>query len=99
MNVKEPVSTFVEDMIRDLSLTQYVNGVIEEVKERNKGDEEFHQAVEEVLKSLEPVLAKHPEYIEERILERLVEPERQIMFRVPWIYKLIEDIEYNLIAL
>ena len=85
MNVKEPVSTFVEDMIRDLSLTQYVNGVIEEVKERNKGDEEFHQAVEEVLKSLEPVLAKHPEYIEERILERLVEPERQIMFRVPWI--------------
>ena len=85
MNIKEPVSTFVEDMIRDLSLTQYVNGVIEEVKERNKGDEEFHQAVEEVLKSLEPVLAKHPEYIEERVLERLVEPERQIMFRVPWI--------------
>lgn len=85
MNVKEPVSTFVEDMIRDLSLTQYVNGVIEEVKERNKGDEEFHQAVEEVLKSLEPVLVKHPEYIKERILERLVEPERQIMFRVPWI--------------
>lgn len=85
MNVKEQVYTLVEDMIKDFSLTQYVDGVIEKVKERNKGDEEFHQAVEEVLKSLEPVLAKHPEYIEERILERLVEPERQIMFRVPWI--------------
>ena len=84
-NIKETVSSFVEDTTRKLSLAQYVNGVIEEVKKRNKGDEEFHQAVEEVLKSLEPVLDKHPEYIEERILERLVEPERQIMFRVPWV--------------
>ena len=84
-NTKETVSSFVEDTTRKLSLAQYVNGVIEEVKKRNKGDEEFHQAVEEVLKSLEPVLDKHPEYIEERILERLVEPERQIMFRVPWV--------------
>ncbi|MEG2353635.1 MAG: NADP-specific glutamate dehydrogenase [Clostridium sp.] len=59
--------------------------IIDEVKKRNKGDEEFHQAVEEVLHSLEPVLARHPEYMREKVLERLVEPERQIIFRVPWI--------------
>ena len=63
---------------------QCINNVINDVKHRNKGDEEFHQAVEEVLHSLEPVLVKHPEYINESILERLVEPERQIIFRVPW---------------
>ena len=44
MNVKEQVYTLVEDMIKDFSLTQYVDGVIEKVKERNKGDEEFHQS-------------------------------------------------------
>lgn len=85
VKTKEKVCDFVEDLTRELNLTQYVNGVIEEVKKRNKGDQEFHQAVEEVLKSLVPVLDKHPEYVEERILDRLVEPERQIMFRVPWI--------------
>ena len=85
VKTKEQVCDFVENLTRELNLTQYVNGVIEEVKQRNKGDEEFHQAVEEVLKSLIPVLDKNPEYIKERILERLVEPERQIMFRVPWI--------------
>jgi len=56
-----------------------------QVLARNPGESEFHQAVEEVLESLGPVVAKHPEYIEAAILERLCEPERQITFRVPWV--------------
>ncbi len=64
------------------------NSVIQEVYglvlQRNPGEPEFHQAVKEVLDSLEPVLEKHPEYIEAKILERIVEPERQLIFRVPW---------------
>ncbi|MGE0879315.1 MAG: NADP-specific glutamate dehydrogenase [Acidimicrobiia bacterium] len=55
-----------------------------DVVRRNPGEPEFHQAVREVLDSLPPVLAKHPEYAEHRIVERICEPERQIMFRVPW---------------
>ena len=52
---------------------------------RSPGQEELHQTVEEVFTSLIPVLEKNPAYVDEKILERLVEPERQIMFRVPWI--------------
>lgn len=59
--------------------------ILEEVKKRNPYEKEFHQAVEEVLKSLKPVLKKHPEYINSGMLQRFLEPERQIMFRVPWI--------------
>ncbi len=62
-----------------------IQGVYEEVLKRNPGESEFHQAVTEVLDSLEPVLDKHPEYVDAKILERIVEPERQIMFRVPWL--------------
>ncbi len=62
-----------------------VQNILEQVKMRNPGESEFHQAVEEVLHSLEPVLEKHPEYAKAGIVERLVEPERQIMFRVPWV--------------
>ena len=58
--------------------------VYEQVKRRNAGETEFLQAVKEVLDSLGPVLAKHPEYVDAKIAERVVEPERQIMFRVPW---------------
>jgi len=58
--------------------------VYEQVLKRNPGEVEFHQAVKEVLDCLGPVLEKHPEYVEAKILERLVEPERQIIFRVPW---------------
>ena len=61
-----------------------IQGVYEEVLKRNPGEAEFHQAVREVLDSLEPVLEKHPEYVDARILDRIVEPERQFMFRVPW---------------
>jgi glutamate dehydrogenase (NADP+) len=56
----------------------------EQVLRRNGGENEFLQAVKEVLDSLGPVLDRHPEYVEARILDRIVEPERQIMFRVPW---------------
>ncbi|MEW8957070.1 NADP-specific glutamate dehydrogenase [Clostridium sp.] len=67
-----------------LNSKQYIEEVIENVKKRNAGEPEFIQAVEEVLGSLELVLDKNPEYIKGNILERLVEPERQIVFRVPW---------------
>jgi len=55
-----------------------------EVVRRNPGEPEFHQAVREVMSSLGPVLERYPEFIEEKVIERLCEPERQIFFRVPW---------------
>ena len=58
--------------------------VYDRVIRRNPGEPEFHQAVREVLWSLGPVLAKHPEYLERRLIEMICEPERQIIFRVPW---------------
>ncbi len=63
----------------------YVKNVLEQVKEKNAGQPEFIQAVTEVLGTLEPVFEKHPEYEKAGLLERLVEPERAIMFRVPWV--------------
>ena len=64
----------------------YVDEVIEKVVTKNPGEPEFHQAVKEVLESLRPVVEAHEEqYRKEAILERLVEPERQIKFRVPWV--------------
>lgn len=62
----------------------YVDRVIDAVKEKDPNEPEFIQAVTEVLKSLEPVIEKHPEYEQHKILERIVEPERTIIFRVPW---------------
>src|SRR3546814_9286028 len=59
--------------------------VCEDVLRRNAGEVEFHQAVEEVLESLGCVIAKHPDYMSRALIERLCEPERQIIFRVPWI--------------
>jgi len=61
-----------------------IQSAYEQVVKRNPGEVEFHQAVKEVLDSVGPVLEKHPEYIDARILDRIVEPERQIIFRVPW---------------
>lgn len=63
----------------------YVNDVFETVKNRNAFESEFQQAVKEIFDSLVPVFAKHPKYIEQGILERIVEPERVITFRVPWV--------------
>jgi glutamate dehydrogenase (NADP+) len=58
--------------------------ILDAVRKRNPGEHEFHQAVEEVLGSLGPVLAKHPDFAEHKVIERICEPERQIIFRVPW---------------
>ncbi len=64
---------------------KYIEEVFEQVKNRNASEPEFLQAVEEVFKSLKPVLEKHPEYVKANILARMAEPERQITFRVPWV--------------
>src|SRR5512135_2994760 len=61
-----------------------LQGIYQDVLKRNPGEVEFHQAVAEVLESLGPVVTKHPEYLERKIIERICEPERQIIFRVPW---------------
>ncbi len=64
---------------------QYLNDLYDRVVKRNLGETEFHQTVKEVLESIEPVLIKRPDYIESGVIERMVEPERIIKFRVPWI--------------
>ncbi|MBQ8504142.1 MAG: NADP-specific glutamate dehydrogenase [Clostridia bacterium] len=64
---------------------EYLKGVMERVIERNRNEPEFHQAVEEVLESIEPVLERRPEFIRMGIVEAIVEPERIIKFRVPWV--------------
>lgn len=66
-------------------MNAYADAVLTQVKAKNPNEPEFHQAVQEVLHSLEPVLNRHPEYRSAKILERMVEPERVIMFRIPWI--------------
>lgn len=65
-------------------MSDYVRQLMERVKERNPAEPEFHQAVQEVVESLAAVLDQHPEYRQEKIIERIIEPERVIMFRVPW---------------
>ena len=64
---------------------QYLNELMERVEKRNPNEPEFHQTVKEVLESIEPVLEQSPEYIESGVIERMVEPERIIKFRVPWV--------------
>ncbi|MDF2677592.1 MAG: NADP-specific glutamate dehydrogenase, partial [Bacillota bacterium] len=63
----------------------YVNAIIEKTISKNPAQPEFHQTVEEVLNSIKPVLEDNEKLIQQKIVERLVEPERQIIFRVPWI--------------
>ena len=64
---------------------QYIEEVLQTVKESNPNEQEFYQAVEEVLTSISQVVESNSEYREHAILERLVEPERQVVFRVPWL--------------
>ena len=64
---------------------QYVERVLEELKKKNPGEAEFHQAATEILHGLKPVFEKHPEYEKAALLERFTEPERVVMFRVPWV--------------
>lgn len=67
------------------NIDEKVEPIYKEVLDRNPGEVEFHQAVREVLESLGPVLVKHPEFADHKIIERICEPERQIIFRVPWV--------------
>jgi glutamate dehydrogenase (NADP+) len=62
-----------------------LDDVFATLQRRNPGEDEFHQAAHEVLESVAPVLERHPEYAQARLLERICEPERQILFRVPWV--------------
>ena len=66
-------------------MSDYVKSLMTDLKAKHPGEPEFHQAVEEVAESLSLVMEKHPEYRAAKILERLTEPERIIMFRVPWV--------------
>ena len=63
----------------------YLNDLYDRVIKRNAGEVEFHQTVKEVLESIEPVLIQKPVYIESGVIERMLEPERIIKFRVPWV--------------
>lgn len=65
-------------------MSEYLNNLLAKVKAQNPNEPEFHQAVQEVFESLEVVMEKHPEYRAAKILDRMVEPERVIIFRVPW---------------
>ncbi|MBQ2737523.1 MAG: NADP-specific glutamate dehydrogenase, partial [Clostridia bacterium] len=65
--------------------SEYLNDLMARVERRNPGEPEFHQTVREVLESIEPVLEQRPQYIKAGVIERLVEPERIIKFRVPWV--------------
>src|SRR6476660_429426 len=66
-------------------MTNYVAEIIARVKAKNPAEPEFHQAVQEVAESLTLVLERHPEYVKAKILERMIEPERVVIFRVPWL--------------
>jgi len=65
-------------------MTEKIETIYQQVRARNPGEDEFHQAVKEVLESLGPVLVKYPQFTEQKIIERVCEPERQVIFRVPW---------------
>jgi len=67
-----------------VTASERIENIFNQVVQRNPGETEFHQAVREVLETLGPVLEKHPEYAEHKIIERICEPERQLIFRVPW---------------
>ena len=66
------------------AMKDYVSTLMSDVKAKNPAEPEFHQAVQEVAESLAIVLDRHPEYRHNKILERVIEPERVVMFRVPW---------------
>jgi glutamate dehydrogenase (NADP+) len=67
-----------------MNVNERLEKIFNMVVKRNQGEHEFHQAVKEVIETLGSVLTKHPEYAEHKIIERICEPERQIIFRVPW---------------
>ena len=66
-------------------MSNKVKAFMDAVIKKNPGQPEFHQAVQEVAESVMPYLEKNPKYLEAKVLERIVEPERVVMFRVPWL--------------
>jgi len=74
----------VKSLGKGVSAKDYVNDVINEIRAKNPAEPEFHQATREVFESLIPVLDRHTEYRSAKLLERVAEPERVLMFRVPW---------------
>src|SRR3989475_9184137 len=70
--------------VADMKGSNFVRDLMAQVRTKNPGETEFHQAVQEVVESLDLVLERRPEYRSARIIERMVEPERVVMFRVPW---------------
>src|SRR5207253_4636054 len=70
--------------VKESKGSNFVRDLMADVRSKNPGETEFHQAVQEVVESLELVLERRPEYRSAKILERFVEPERVVMFRVPW---------------
>ncbi len=66
-------------------MNEKISEIYDQIIRRNPGEAEFHQAVREVFDTLQPVMERHPEYTSEAVLERICEPERQIIFRVPWV--------------
>src|SRR5256884_5048336 len=75
---------FANELERAVTTSAFVRDLMAEVKAKNPAEPEFHQAVQEVVESLDLVLERRPEYRSARIIERMVEPERVVMFRVPW---------------
>ena len=85
-NAPSPVRyNHVKGVITVAFKSKYLENVMETVVRRNPAEPEFHQAVREVLESLEPVIEAHPEFVERGIIDEIVEPERIIKFRVPWV--------------
>lgn len=81
----------VDGRYMSCSTMNYSQKVLTDLKNRYSTQPEFIQAATEILTGLQPVLDKHPEYQEQSLLERLVEPERIIMFRVPWVDDLVQN--------
>jgi len=82
--MKNTDQTYIHQGEKAMYMPSYASNLMAQVKAKNPNEPEFHQAVHEVVESLSLVLERYPEYHTSRILERIVEPERVIMFRVPW---------------
>src|SRR5690606_29839694 len=75
-----------DETVGAVALNETLQPIFDEVLARNPGEDEFHQATRELLESLDPVVRLHPEYADAAIIRRICEPERQIIFRVPWVH-------------
>jgi glutamate dehydrogenase (NADP+) len=85
MNIVAPVSDEIETPQVSMEIDPRLVPVLETVRRRNPAEPEFHEAVERVLRTIGPVIERRPEYLEAKLVERICEPERQVIFRVPWI--------------